>query len=313
MLIHRWGRYVVFAAGILAAAPLLLIGGCQSKTAPPISAPTITVGQQAMILDEPGVEAWQSRIAECEKTGQPDGFRKLAVELSSILPKLETELADSLASELSHAVETSEILSDTEAVFELRVVVNRALLTSYLPQSPEALSDLACRLQHPVNNYEIDGGHEWLSHRKSDVLLMIACWTKFRSLVDADFDPQSPRYEVPLHADVPDPNRKYPRGIPPEEIEEPELRKKYEEVLAQHRKLAEYRHTQFLVRRIEPRFRAKLEQYIEDAYSFSHAPFDGEELNLVLEKAGFDAPVRERIQKGARGQWEYKQTALPRK
>jgi hypothetical protein len=129
----------------------------------------------------------------------------------------------------------------------------------------------------------------WARQRLAGARRWLQAWSRLQREIDEGFDFE----DMPALSVEPPAGSGVEAGTSPEAVEDPELRKRYEEAIEDNqRKAAEYSR-QMELRRLDRKFSPVAERYLIRAYS--RDPAGVEELETLLEQYVADDAVRRRI------------------
>jgi hypothetical protein len=117
-------------------------------------------------------------------------------------------------------------------------------------------------------------GKEFAAQRKEDTIIRLHCWKRWMDTIDPNWD-----YEKAKLRFQPLPQDWSGKRIPIESITDPDLRKKYNEVMEKNSQIAKINQDQSILRQSESSIHKLLDEVAE---AYSMGPYDTEELRGLI-------------------------------
>lgn len=205
--------------------------------------------------------------------------------------------------------ERSRLVKDTlKACYELTLtididytarmrVVNNIALPILLMSDYISLDEEVQLLGYIANDTGVWIDDEWVKMRGVKARLYLHSWMRLKFLLDVNYDPQK---DVPQLNVVPPPGAHILPGGDPADIKDPQIRAEYEAMVAENAKKIRYHTEQIHLKELNDSLPRRVEQYLLSAYS--RAPYNIEELRVLLNQFAVDRTIRERIVNSVAGE-----------
>jgi hypothetical protein len=137
--------------------------------------------------------------------------------------------------------------------------------------------------------YGLADRSEWVKDRRKRVEYLKRFWDRVQNKIDPNFSLTDPNNR--FIGNLPVPGGKYPPGVSPVDIKEPEIRRQYEKALDENRQRGLRFTEQATLQRINRHLDKFVDNFLINVYP--HPPFDFDELSRNL--TAFEGERKEKI------------------